>query len=128
MFLTFGNKHITSQYPYKRVMILHDHREIVSNSDSNDEEMLSFKDVSDDNVKYVVEGKSLMIRRALKVQIKEDDLEQQMRNIFHKRCHINNKICCMIIDGRSCDNVVSTTLVRKLNLNNTKHYRPYKLQ
>jgi hypothetical protein len=37
--------------------------------------------------------------------------------------HIN-----MIIDGRSCDNVVRTTFVRKLRLNTTKHHKPHRLQ
>jgi hypothetical protein len=31
----------------------------------------------------------------------------------------------MIVDGGSCVNVVSTTLVKKLNFNTTKHYKPY---
>ena len=34
----------------------------------------------------------------------------------------------MIIDGGSCTNVASTTLVEKLNLLTLKHPRPYKLQ
>jgi hypothetical protein len=33
----------------------------------------------------------------------------------------------MIIDSESCDNVVCAILVKKLNLNNVKHDRPYKL-
>jgi len=33
----------------------------------------------------------------------------------------------MIIDSESCDNVACTILVKKLNLNNVKHDRPYKL-
>jgi hypothetical protein len=34
----------------------------------------------------------------------------------------------MIIDDRSCDNVVRTALVRTLSLNTTKHHKPYRLQ
>ncbi|RDY03764.1 hypothetical protein CR513_12625, partial [Mucuna pruriens] len=34
----------------------------------------------------------------------------------------------MIIDGGSCTNVASTTLVEKLNLQTIKHPRPYKLE
>jgi hypothetical protein len=34
----------------------------------------------------------------------------------------------MIIDGGSCDNVASDTLVKKLNLSCVKHPRPYRLQ
>ena len=79
-------------------------------------------------MEYPVEGESLVARRALNAQVKEDDMEQQRENIFHTRCHINNKVCSMIIDGRSCTNVASTTLIGKLNLPTLKHPRPYKLQ
>ena len=34
----------------------------------------------------------------------------------------------MIIDGGSCTNVASTTLVEKLGMPTSKHPRPYKLQ
>jgi hypothetical protein len=34
----------------------------------------------------------------------------------------------MIIDGGSCANVSSDTLVKKLNLSCIKHLRPYRLQ
>ena len=34
----------------------------------------------------------------------------------------------MIIDGGSCTNVSSNTLVEKLGLPSLKHLRPYKLQ
>ena len=34
----------------------------------------------------------------------------------------------MIIDNSSCTNIASSTLVRKLNLNTSKHNKPYKLQ
>jgi hypothetical protein len=55
------------------------------------------------------------------MQIKEDDVDQQRENIFHTRCHIQNKVCSMIIDGGSCANVASDTLVKKLNLSCIKH-------
>ncbi|RVW59253.1 RNA-directed DNA polymerase-like [Vitis vinifera] len=38
-----------------------------------------------------VEGESLVARCALSAQVKEDDVEQKMENIFHTRFHINNK-------------------------------------
>jgi len=86
------------------------------------------EDACDNDVEYSVEGDSLVARRALSAQVKEDDVEQERENIFHTRCHINNKVCSMIIDGGSCTNVGSTTLVEKLNLPTLKHPRPYKLQ
>lgn len=45
------------------------------------------------------EGKLLVIRQALNVQVNEDDLMQQRENIFHKRCHISKKVYSVIIDG-----------------------------
>ena len=73
-------------------------------------------------------GDSLVTRHALNTKIKMDDIEQKSENIFHTRCHINNKVCSMIIDLRSCINLASTTLVEKLNLRTLKHPRPYMLQ
>ncbi|MCR2848146.1 retropepsin-like aspartic protease, partial [Heyndrickxia coagulans] len=61
-------------------------------------------------------------------QIKEDDATQQRENIFHTRCHVQNKVCSLIIDGGSCTNVASALLVEKLQLPTQKHPRPYKLQ
>jgi hypothetical protein len=55
------------------------------------------------------------------MQIKEDDVDQQRENIFHTRCHIQNKVCSMIINGGSCANVASDTLTKKLNLSCIKH-------
>ena len=101
--------------------------EVETKSEGDDDQIPSLKDACDDNVEYPVEGESLVARHALSSQVKEDDLEQQRENIFHTRRHINNKVCRMIIDGGSCINVVSTTLVEKLNLPTLKHPRPYKL-
>jgi hypothetical protein len=53
--------------------------------------------------------------------------KQLKENIFHTRCHISNKVCNMIIDSRSCTNIATIILVKKLNLNIVKHDRPYKL-
>ena len=119
--------HYTSECANHRVMILRDDEEIVFTSEKSDcDEMPPLEDVSD--LKYAVGDKVLVIKRSLNVQTKEDDGEQQRKNIFHTRCLINDKVCSMIIDSDSCTNVVSVTLVRKLGLNTIKHERPYQLQ
>ena len=102
--------------------------EVETESEEDNDQMPSLEDVCDDNLEYPVEGESLVARRALSAQVKEDDMEQQRENIFYTRCHINNKVCSMIIDRGSCTNVASTTLVENLNLPTLKHPRPYKLQ
>ena len=81
----------------------------------------------DDGVVYPVTVESLVASRALNTHIKVDDAEQQRQNIFHTRCHVNNKVCSMIIDRESYTNVVSTILVEKLNLLTLKHSKPHKL-
>jgi len=103
-------------------------RVMLTRDKSESEEMPDLMDCSDEEITYPVEGEDLVIRHALNMQIKEDDVEQQWENIFHTRCHIQNKVCSMIIDGGSCANVASDNLVKKLNLSCIKHLRPYRLQ
>lgn len=54
------------------------------------------------------------------MKIKED--EKQGENVFHTRYYVDNKVCSLIIDGRSC-----TSLEDKLGLNALKHPRPNNL-
>ena len=108
-------------------MIARIDEEVEIESEGDDDQIPSLEDACDNNVEYLVEGESLMATHAVNAQVKEDDMEQQRENIFHTRCHINNKVCSMIIDGGSYTNVASTTLVEKLNLPTLKHRRPYKL-
>ncbi|XP_038887118.1 uncharacterized protein K02A2.6-like [Benincasa hispida] len=73
-------------------------------------------------------GNAFVTRRALSAQVKEDLVEEQRETLFHTRCHVHGKACCVIIDGGSCTNVVSTLLVKRLVLTTIPHPRPYKLQ
>ena len=127
-FRCLGLGHIASQCPNKRTMIAHVNGEVETESDSDHDQTKPPEDTCDDDLEYPVEGEILVARRVLNAQIKEDDMDQQRENIFHTRCHINNKVCSMIIDGGRCTNVASTTLVTKLNLTTLKHPMPYRLQ
>ena len=92
-------------------MIMHDNGELMTESEDDSDGVPELVDVSnDDGVVYPVTGGFLVARRALNTHIKVNDTEQQRENIFHTRCHVNNKVCSMIIDGRSCTNVASTIL------------------
>ena len=75
--------------------------------------MPSLEDADDEE--YVVQGELMVAWRGLSVQSKEDD-EMQRDNIFHTRCHVQNKVCSVIIDRGSCTNVASTTMVEKLEM------------
>ena len=120
-----GRGHIASQCPNKRVMVMRDNGEIETDNESDCDSMPSLEDVGDEE--YAVQGELMVARRALSVHAKEDD-EMQRDNIFHTRCHVQNKVCSVIIDGGSCTNVASTTMVEKLGMPTCKHPRPYKLQ
>ncbi|KAL6327292.1 hypothetical protein AAG906_018592 [Vitis piasezkii] len=90
-----------------------DNGEIEFDDEDDTKSMPPLEDMDDEE--YTVQCELLVARRVLK-------------NIFHTRCHVQNKVCIMIIDEGSCTNVASTTMVEKLGLPTIKHPRSYKLQ
>ncbi|KAH9686182.1 Endonuclease [Citrus sinensis] len=70
-------------------MILRDDGDVETESESDDEPMPPLEDAND-GVEYHVDGKLMVVRRALNLQVKED-AEVQRDNIFHTRCHIKDK-------------------------------------
>ena len=81
----------------------------------------------EDSLDYPTSGPLLVTRRSLSVQPKTDDKEQR-ENLFHSRCLISSKVCSLIIDGGSCTNVASDTLVKKLGLVTRHLSRPFRLE
>ncbi|XP_062103649.1 uncharacterized protein LOC133814742 [Humulus lupulus] len=63
--------------------------DIETEGKSNNDSMPPLEDASD--IEYPVDGGLLVARRALNVQVKEDE-ELQHKNIFHTRCHVNEKV------------------------------------
>ncbi|RDX62635.1 hypothetical protein CR513_59010, partial [Mucuna pruriens] len=122
-----GVGHIASHCPNKRAMVTWDNGEIESES-SNDDEIPPLEDRSDMEVAEHVSGDILVTRRTLAIQLKEGGDMEQCEHNFHTRCHINDKVCSMIIDSGSCTNVASTIIVKKISLQTVKHTRLYKLQ
>ena len=73
-----------------------DNGEIKTDNELDCDSMPSLEDADDEE--YVVQGELMVARRAFSVEAKEhDEIEQD--NIFHTRCHIQNKVCSVIIDG-----------------------------
>jgi len=123
-----GHGYYASECPNKRIMMIRDNGDMESESDRSDcEGMPPLEDSDRDGLTLPV-MESLVIRRTLQVQVKEDETNQQRENIFHTRCYVQTKVCGLIIDSGSCVNVCSTTLVSKLNLCTVKHAKPYGLQ
>ncbi|GJW93787.1 RNA-directed DNA polymerase [Tanacetum coccineum] len=57
----------------------------------------------------------------------EDDTTWLRNNIFCTKCTAKGKVCMVIIDGGSCENMVATTMVEKLGLPIQDHPEPYQL-
>ncbi|KAH9734804.1 hypothetical protein KPL71_017514 [Citrus sinensis] len=105
-----GRGHIASECVNKRVIVLRDNDEIVTEDETEENEIPPLEDVEDEE--YIAPGDlTLVARKALSVQVKEDEAAQR-ENIFHTRCYVQDKVCSMIIDGRSCTNVASTIMVK----------------
>lgn len=129
-----GRGHYASDCPNRKTMFIRGD-EIISesenDSDSNSSHpsMPTLEDCSDvdEDIEFAERGESLVTRRALNLNVKEESLEQR-ENIFHTKCLVSGKLCSMIIDGGSCTNVASTYMVEKLGLKCEKHICPYRLQ
>jgi hypothetical protein len=81
----------------------------------------------DEDVLYGDGQETLVIRKSL-LTPKGDSGDDWLRtNIFHTTCTVANKVCKMIIDSGSCENVVSDEAVQKLQLKTERHPKPYKL-
>jgi hypothetical protein len=68
----------------------------------------------EEDLTYADQRESIVIHRILKSTYVKEDLPRN--NIFHTKCNSSGKVCNVIIDGGSCENVVSTTMVDKQNL------------
>ena len=74
-----------------------------------------------------------MMRRSMIIPEKEEVPEKNYgdswlrTNIFRTRCTSGGKVCQVIIDGGSCENMVSKEMVDKLNLQCEKHPHPYRI-
>jgi len=91
----------------------------------DDESGLIFDE--EDNFEYPAHGPLLVTRRSLSVQPKTNEKEQR-ENFFHSIHLVSEKVCSLIIDGGSCTNVASDTLVRKLGLVARPLSRPFRLE
>ncbi|XP_074579527.1 uncharacterized protein LOC141836014 [Curcuma longa] len=80
-----------------------------------------------DEVLYGDGQETLVVRKSL-LTPKDNSKDDWLRtNIFHTTCTVADKVCKMIIDSGSCENVVSDEAVQKLQLKTDHHPKPYRL-
>jgi hypothetical protein len=60
------------------------------------------------------------------IAVKEEN--NQRHNLFHTRGMIKDKLCRIIVDNGSCNNIASQQLVERLGLKQRRHPSPYKIQ
>ncbi|XP_035829952.1 uncharacterized protein LOC118479509 [Helianthus annuus] len=80
-------------------------------------------------VVYPDKGETLIAQRVLSTNPNHEvkDNLWLRNNIFRTRCTVKGKVCTIIIDGGSCENMVATVMVEKLGLKVEDHPDPYQL-
>ncbi|GJT46198.1 putative reverse transcriptase domain, zinc finger, CCHC-type, aspartic peptidase domain protein [Tanacetum coccineum] len=119
-----GLGHFANDCPNKQIVTLveEDLGPVFDEYDNEDEKRMS----DPEEITYADSGEVLVVRQSMSAVVKEDELWLR-HNIFHTRCTCEGKICNVIIDGGSCDNVVSETMINKLGLKTKEHSQPYTL-
>ena len=59
--------------------------------------------------------------------LSKEELDQSV-NLFHARFKMIDRVCSLVIDGRSSTNMVSCSMVDRMKLPTQTHPKPYKLQ
>jgi hypothetical protein len=88
------------------------------NEQGDEEEQQTFDDYGDVEEELITgdSGPSLMVRRICLTPRKTEGDDEQRHNLFHSTCTIGGKVCKLIIDGGSCENMVVEEAIQKLAL------------
>jgi hypothetical protein len=71
--------------------------------------------------------KLLMMRKVLLTPEKEVESSFQRTRLFRNACKTKDRVCKVIVDSGSMDNLISMEMVEKLELETTDHQSPYKV-
>ena len=88
-------------------------------ADYEDEDQVLIETESKDSdfVEEEGEAATCVIQRLLCNQSNQKNLGTTQRHqIFYSRCSVKNKVCNLIIDNDSCEDIISTALVDYLKL------------
>jgi hypothetical protein len=73
------------------------------------------------------DGASLMVRKVLLKPKAKVEKPVQRNSLFRTACKTKDIVCKVIIDNGSIDNLVSTEMVEKLEMETIAHLKPYKV-
>ena len=123
-----GLGHVQRDCPSQRAYVATDEG-YISTSDNEDDEDAEVDEEggdvlgSEDTATY----RSIIVQRVLSTQAQQPE-QLQRHNLFQIFFVINNRRARVIIDGGSCNNLVSSDLVNKLGLATRPHPHPYLIQ
>jgi hypothetical protein len=94
-----------------------------------EEVKLTFREAQKRNVEAegAEYGRSFMMRKVLLKPEKEVEKPVQRNNLFITACKTKDRVCKVIIDSGSIDNLVSIEMVEKLELETTAHPSLYRV-
>ena len=124
-----GRGHVAAQCPSRRTMVVNELGEWESESEEEDAPCYDEEIENDENEIQPEEGddKCFISRQVLSVTtVKEKN--GQWHNLFHTQGMIKDKLCRIIVDNGSCNNIASQELVERLGLKQQRHPSPYKMQ
>ncbi|KAM1763574.1 hypothetical protein EV2_002937 [Malus domestica] len=70
-------------------------------------------------------GESLVIHQVFSTPKSKSNEDWLRSSIFKTRCKSHGKVCTLVIDGGSCENIVSQDMIDKLKLQTEPHPQPY---
>ncbi|KAI0496820.1 hypothetical protein KFK09_023144 [Dendrobium nobile] len=76
---------------------------------------------------YADDGEPLLAVLERLLLAPRQDLKSQRHALFRTRCTIAGKVCELLVDSGCTENVVSRTVVHKLQLKTSKRSNPYKI-
>jgi hypothetical protein len=77
--------------------------------------------------KGVEDGTSLMLRKVLLKPEAKVENPVQRNNLFRTTCKTKDRVCKVVIDNGSTNNLASIDMVEKLELETTANPKPYKV-
>lgn len=74
----------------------------------------------------MTDGENFMMRRII-LKIPQAQEPPQRKSLFRTTCRSHGKICKVIVDSGSTENIVSVEMVDKLKMKRLPHLTPYKV-
>ena len=76
--------HVALQCPNKKDMVMKANDVVEIDGEDEEEKMSPLENTDNIYVEYLVERGELVVRRALNIHVKVDDLDGQRKNVFHE--------------------------------------------